>query len=114
MIETIDTEEKISVKLEVFEGPLELLLHLLKRNKVSIYDIPSATFIAVWDGIPRADYYVHYYDELNGNDWSKHIKIKVDEDRKFDEEFGRWLFEDKEIDKNISIDISEYLGFKKE
>lgn len=32
--------EKISVKLEVFEGPLELLLHLLKKNKVSIYDIP--------------------------------------------------------------------------
>lgn len=33
-------EDKIAVKLEVFEGPLELLLHLLKRNKVSIYDIP--------------------------------------------------------------------------
>lgn len=28
------------VKLSVFEGPLELLLHLLKKNKVSIYDIP--------------------------------------------------------------------------
>jgi len=30
----------ISVKLEVFEGPLDLLLHLIDRNKVSIYDIP--------------------------------------------------------------------------
>ena len=40
-------------------------------EEVSIYDIPSATFIAVWDGIPHADYYVHYYDELNGNDWSE-------------------------------------------
>ena len=32
--------EAISFRLEVFEGPLELLLHLLKKNKVSIYDIP--------------------------------------------------------------------------
>lgn len=30
----------ISVKLEVFEGPLDLLLHLIEKNKVSIYDIP--------------------------------------------------------------------------
>jgi len=29
-----------SIKLSVFEGPLELLLHLLKKNKVSIYEIP--------------------------------------------------------------------------
>ncbi|MEK7782302.1 MAG: segregation/condensation protein A, partial [Candidatus Binatota bacterium] len=25
-----------SVKLEVFEGPLDLLLHLIKKNEVSI------------------------------------------------------------------------------
>ena len=30
----------LNVKLEVFEGPLDLLLHLLDKNKVSIYDIP--------------------------------------------------------------------------
>lgn len=30
----------ISVKLEVFEGPLDLLLHLIDKNKVNIYDIP--------------------------------------------------------------------------
>ena len=29
-----------AIKLSVFEGPLELLLHLLKKNKVSIYEIP--------------------------------------------------------------------------
>jgi len=39
-MEAVLDEQKISVKLEVFEGPLELLLHLLKKNKVSIYDIP--------------------------------------------------------------------------
>lgn len=30
----------ISYKLENFEGPLDLLLHLIEKNKVSIYDIP--------------------------------------------------------------------------
>lgn len=30
----------IQVKLEVFEGPLDLLLHLIEKNKVDIYDIP--------------------------------------------------------------------------
>lgn len=30
----------ISVKLQAFEGPLDLLLHLIEKNKVNIYDIP--------------------------------------------------------------------------
>lgn len=30
----------MNVKLQVFEGPLDLLLHLLDKNKVNIYDIP--------------------------------------------------------------------------
>lgn len=30
----------IPVKLPVFEGPLDLLLHLIDKNKVNIYDIP--------------------------------------------------------------------------
>ena len=32
----------IPVKLEVFEGPLDLLLHLIEKNKIDIYDIPIA------------------------------------------------------------------------
>ena len=31
---------ELTVKLETFEGPLGLLLHLLEKNKVNIYDIP--------------------------------------------------------------------------
>jgi segregation and condensation protein A len=31
---------ELEFKLQVFEGPLDLLLHLLEKNKVSIYDIP--------------------------------------------------------------------------
>ncbi len=30
----------LSVKLEAFEGPLDLLLHLIDKNKIDIYDIP--------------------------------------------------------------------------
>ena len=30
----------IPVKLQVFEGPLDLLLHLIEKNKIDIYDIP--------------------------------------------------------------------------
>ena len=30
------------VKLETFEGPLDLLLYLIRKNEVSIYDIPIA------------------------------------------------------------------------
>ena len=32
----------IPVKLEAFEGPLDLLLHLIEKNKIDIYDIPIA------------------------------------------------------------------------
>lgn len=32
--------EMMLYKLESFEGPLDLLLHLITKNKVSIYDIP--------------------------------------------------------------------------
>src|SRR5271157_1461888 len=31
-----------SIKVPVFEGPLDLLLHLIKHNKIDIYDIPIA------------------------------------------------------------------------
>lgn len=30
------------IKLDMFEGPLDLLLHLIKKNEVNIYDIPIA------------------------------------------------------------------------
>jgi len=35
-------EEAYSIKLPAFEGPLDLLLHLIKENKIDIYDIPIA------------------------------------------------------------------------
>ncbi len=31
-----------NVRLDIFEGPLDLLLHLIRKNRVDIYDIPIA------------------------------------------------------------------------
>ncbi|MBR3824978.1 MAG: segregation/condensation protein A [Lachnospiraceae bacterium] len=36
----------LSVKLEAFEGPLDLLLYLIDKNKVDIYDIPIVEITA--------------------------------------------------------------------
>lgn len=33
-------QEEYKIKLEVFEGPLDLLLYLIKKDEVDIYDIP--------------------------------------------------------------------------
>ncbi|SPD74100.1 Segregation and condensation protein A [uncultured Desulfobacterium sp.] len=43
------------VKLEIFEGPLDLLLHLIHKNEVDIFDIPIATI---------TDQYLEYIDMM--------------------------------------------------
>ena len=43
------------VKLEIFEGPMDLLLHLIRKNKVDIYDIPIALIM---------DQYLKYLDMM--------------------------------------------------
>ena len=45
----------LQVKLQVFEGPLDLLLHLIDKNKVDIYDIPIVTI---------TDQYMEYINSL--------------------------------------------------
>ena len=37
--------KKVTFHLEVFDGPLDLLLHLLSKNKVEIKDIPIAAIL---------------------------------------------------------------------
>ena len=49
----------IPVKLEVFEGPLDLLLHLIEKNKVDIYDIPI---------VEITNQYMEYIAEMKRND----------------------------------------------
>ena len=39
-VETLLADDEYKVDLEVFEGPLDLLLYLIRRDEVDIYDIP--------------------------------------------------------------------------
>ena len=45
----------IPVKIQVFEGPLDLLLHLIEKNKLNIYDIPI---------VEITDQYVAYVEQM--------------------------------------------------
>ncbi len=47
--------DAISVKLEAFEGPLDLLLYLIRKNELNIYDIPIALI---------TEQYLRYIDVL--------------------------------------------------
>ncbi len=38
--------DSYAIQLENFEGPLDLLLHLIKKNEMDIYDIPMAAITA--------------------------------------------------------------------
>ena len=49
----------LAVHLSVFEGPLDLLLHLIEKNKVSIYDIPIVLI---------TDQYLEYIEEMKRQD----------------------------------------------
>src|ERR671922_1822141 len=51
--------DAIPVKLDNFEGPLDLLLHLIKKHEVNIYDIPIALITEQYLG------YIELMQELN-------------------------------------------------
>lgn len=51
--------EQISFKLEVFEGPLDLLLHLISKHKLNINDIPIVTLL---------DQYLEYIGRMSEQD----------------------------------------------
>ena len=57
------TDETYQIKLEnVFEGPMDLLVHLIRKNEVDIYDIPIALI---------TDQYLAYLD------WMKTLNIDI-------------------------------------
>ena len=37
--------DQLSYKLEVFEGPMDLLLHLISKHKLNINDIPIVELV---------------------------------------------------------------------
>jgi segregation and condensation protein A len=51
--------EIYNIKIPVFEGPFDLLLHLIKENKIDIYDIPIALITG------RYLQYIEMMKELN-------------------------------------------------
>jgi segregation and condensation protein A len=58
-----ETEEIYEVHLkDVFEGPMDLLIHLIKKNEVDIYDIPISLV---------TDQYLRYID------WMKSMNIDI-------------------------------------
>ncbi|MDR3120025.1 MAG: segregation/condensation protein A [Clostridiales bacterium] len=39
-MEAYQTKEPYTIKIDAFEGPFDLLFHLIEKNKIDIYDIP--------------------------------------------------------------------------
>lgn len=83
------------IKLDIFEGPLDLLLHLIKKHEVDIYDIPIALITEQYLG------YIEMMKEMNLDIAGEflvvaatlvHIKSKmllpVDEEAQADEDDG--------------------------
>jgi segregation and condensation protein A len=58
-IEFESSPDAYQIKLDTFEGPLDLLLHLIRKNEVSVYDIPIALITEQYLG------YIELMQELN-------------------------------------------------
>ncbi|MCL1792847.1 MAG: segregation/condensation protein A [Oscillospiraceae bacterium] len=52
-------EYKIEYKLDIFQGPLDLLLHLIEKNKIDIFDIPISSIL---------EQYLEYIFIMEGSD----------------------------------------------
>ena len=50
MEQTLEERAPYEIKLEVFEGPLDLLLYLIRKDELDIYDIPIARITAQYLG----------------------------------------------------------------
>jgi segregation and condensation protein A len=99
-----------TTKLEVFEGPLDLLLHLIKINEVDISDIPIATI---------TDQYLEYLDLMRALDINvagdflvmastlMHIKSKILLPKQEDD-----LVEIEDPREEIVRSLTEYMQFK--
>ena len=51
--------DKVDIKLEVYEGPLDLLLSLIEKNKYNIFDIPI---------VEITEQYLAYLDQMEESD----------------------------------------------
>lgn len=117
---TLETN-KYSIKLNNFEGPLDLLCHLIDKNKMDIYDINLSEI---------TDQYIEFLNQMEQMNLevtseflvmsstllylkSKHLLPKVDEEEEeiTEEELIRRIIEYKkykEITKNLKENFLEY------
>ncbi len=117
---TLETN-KYSIKLENFEGPLDLLCHLIDKNKMDIYDINLSEI---------TDQYIDYINQMEQLNLevtseflimsstllylkSKHLlpKVQEDEDEITEEELIRRIIEYKkykEITKKLKENFLQY------
>lgn len=104
------------VKLPVFEGPLDLLLHLIHKNEVDIYDIPIARITEQYLD------YLYYMQELQLEIASEflvmastllHIKSRMLLPRQEEPDFDEWEDgEYEEIDPREEL-VQRLLEYKK-
>ncbi len=117
---TLETD-KYSIKLENFEGPLDLLCHLIDKNKMDIYDINLSEI---------TDQYIEYINQMEKMNLevtseflvmsstllylkSKHLlpKAQEDEEEITEEELIRRIIEYKkykEITQKLKTNFIEY------
>ena len=51
--------ETVTIRLDAFEGPLDLLYHLIEKNEIDLYDIPIASL---------TDQYMQYLEQAEDRD----------------------------------------------
>ncbi len=102
-------QDRYHIQLDVFEGPMDLLVHLIRKNEVDIYDIPIAAI---------ADEYLEYVEMMQAMNIDlagdflvmaatlTHIKSRLLLPRHFDEE------DDEDPRMEIVRPLAEYLQLK--
>jgi len=117
----VQLELPYEVKLEVFEGPLDLLLHLVRKHELDIFDIPVAFITAKYLeylGLMKAlnldiagDYL--YYAALLTHIKSKQLLPPDEEEDESDEEDGTdpaKLLQQRLLEYQAFKDAAEELG----
>ncbi|MBD8003457.1 segregation/condensation protein A [Bacillus norwichensis] len=103
------------IKTEVFEGPLDLLLHLIKRMEIDIYDIPMAEIT------DQYLLYIHTMNELELDQASEYlvmsatllsIKSKMLLPKNDEVEEDDTIYEDEDPRTELVEQLIEYKRFK--
>lgn len=106
-------EADYRLKLDVFEGPFDLLLYLIKKDEVDIYDIPIAKI---------AEQYLSFLEKMRGqgidiaSEWlvmaATLVQIKSRMLLPLEEEQGDELFEEADPRMELVEKLLEYRRYK--